>query len=217
MIQTRRVAAILTALSLTVAACSHPSGQQYTGEDVGRIVDTAEATVISARPVDIKGGENRGIGAVAGGAAAGSVAAAAVDNPGAEAAATIIAALAGAGLGWLIEEDARSRKGIEYVLRTADGRVITLVQNRGPDEEPIAKGNEVLIQYGRAYTRVVPLPAGAGGTGEARDDGQDHNGLATGRGVAPKTQSATGDESAPDGDGGGDRNRSGSWGDPDGE
>jgi len=198
---------MVTALSLILAACSHPSGQQYTGEDVGRIVDTAEATVITSRPVEIKGGENRGVGAVAGGAAAGSVAAAAVDNAGAEAAATIISALAGAGLGWLIEEEARSRKGIEYVLRTADGRVITLVQNRGPNEDPIAKGSDVLIQYGRNYTRVVPLPAGVNDTGRKPATG-DNNGLATGTGRAPAPDSATGN-----GRSGGSRG-AGSWGDP---
>lgn len=212
MTQTRRAAAILTALSLIVAACTHPTGDQYTGDDVGRIVDTAEATVVSSRPVEIKGGENRGIGAVAGGAAAGSVAAAGVDRPGAEAAATIIAALAGAGLGWLVEEEARSRKGIEYVLRTADGRVITLVQNRGPKEEPIAEGSDVLIQYGREYTRVVPLPEGAGDAGQTREDGRDYNGLDTGKGVAPQPQSATG-ESGGGKSGGG----SGSWSDPEAE
>jgi outer membrane lipoprotein SlyB len=188
--ESRRLAGILTALSLVLAACSHPSGQQYTAQDAGRILDTATASVISSRPVEIRGGENVGIGAVAGGAAAGSVAAAAVDKPGAEAAATIIAGLVGAGLGFLAEEEARSRDGIEYVLRTSDGRVITLVQNRGANEEVIPAGREVLIQYGSQYTRVVPLPEGAAPAQSAPRESRDYNGLDTGRGVAPASESA---------------------------
>jgi outer membrane lipoprotein SlyB len=205
----RGLAAVFTALSLALAACTHPSGEQYTAGDVGRIVDTGQATVISSRTVDIKGGENRGIGAVAGGAAAGSVAAAAVDKPGAEAAAAIIAGLAGAGLGWLIEEEARSRGGIEYVLRMDDGRVITLVQNRAPDEQPIAPGSDVLIQYGRDYTRVVPVPAGADVSSSRTRDTRDYNGLDTGRGVPPEAQPARNGETAAGGNG--------QWSDPDAE
>lgn len=178
------LAAPVTALGLVLAACTHPSGDTYSGGDVGRITDTSQATVVSARPVDIKGGENRGIGAVAGGVAAGSVAAAAVDKRGAEAAATIAAALAGAGLGWLIEDEARSRKGIEYVLRREDGEVVTLVQNRGKDEDPIEPGTDVLIQHGREYTRIVPVPEGADVSARAADT-RDHNGLDQGRGVPP--------------------------------
>ena len=203
----RRTAAAFAAISLALAACSHPSGDNYTSGDVGRVVDTQQAKVISARTVDIKGGENSGIGAAAGGVAAGSVAAAAVDTGGAEAAAAIVSGLAGAGLGWLIEEEARSRGGIEYVLRRPDGRVITLVQNRGTDEKPIEPGSDVLIQHGRDYTRVVPVPEGADVSDQTRTDTRDYNGLDTGKGVPPSSQSADGSKGA-----GNDR---GGWSDPD--
>lgn len=196
-----RFLASLMVLAFVVSACTHPSRDQYTAEDVGRMVDTSRATVIAARAIDIGGGENTGIGAVAGGAAAGSVANAAVDKNGYNLAATIIGGLAGAGLGFLVEEEARSRQGIEYVVRTEDGRVVTLVQNRGPGEEMIEPGKPVLIQYGRDYTRVVDLPEGVTPPKPAPDDGRDHNGLDSGRGTAP----------APSGD---DRNKS-NWGDPD--
>lgn len=171
---TGRFAALIAAAVLGLAACTNPTGEQYTGREAGRVLETDRATVISSRAVKIRGGENTGIGAVAGGAAAGSVASAAVDKPGAEAAATIISALVGAGLGFLVEEEARSRDGIEYVLRTRDDRVITIVQNRSPNEEMIPKGKKVLIQFGSDYTRVVPLPEDAQET-RPRDagDGRD--------------------------------------------
>jgi outer membrane lipoprotein SlyB len=183
----RRAAPVLV-LALALAACTHPTRETYTADDVGRIVDTSRGTIVSARAVEIRGGENSGIGAVAGGAAAGSVAAAAVDKPGAEFAATVIAGLVGAGLGFLAEEEARSRDGIEYVVQTDKGRTITIVQNRGPDEQPIEAGADVLIQYGREYTRVVNVPEGL--PPEPVDDGRDHNGLDTGRGVAPEPRQA---------------------------
>jgi len=207
----RSVAAAFTALSLALAACSHPSGETYTAGDVGRVVDTSRATVVSSRTVAIKGGENSGVGAAAGGVAAGSVAAAAVDKRGAEGAAAIIAGLAGAGLGWLIEEESRSRGGIEYVLRTQDGRVITLVQNRAKDDKPIAAGNKVLIQHGRDYTRVVPLPEGADVSTRTSTDTRDHNGLDQGRGVAPSNSPSARESATGSGRG------TGGWSDPDAE
>ena len=44
-----------------------------------------------------------------------------------------------------------------------DGRVVTLVQNRDGQEQPIENGQRVLVQYGADYSRVVPAPPAAGG------------------------------------------------------
>lgn len=155
---------------LGLAACAHPTSEQYGTGDVGRIIDTGEGTVVAAKVVDIKGGENSGVGAVAGGAL-GATGAATVfggDNSG-KLAAGIIGGILGAGAGYLAEQEASGREGIEYVIRTPDGRLVTLVQNRAPEEQPIASGTPVLIQYGRDYTRIVPLSADAGAPAAASE------------------------------------------------
>jgi len=181
------LATALVAASVLVVGCSHPSQTTYEGSEAGRIQNTKQATVVSVRDVQIKGGENTGLGAVAGGAAAGTVANAATKGD-KRLPATVIAALAGAGLGYLIEDESRSRQGFEYVLRMPDGRLVTLVQNRTPKEQPIPAGEEVLIQQGRDFTRIVALPEGAK-PADIQTQGPDNNGLDQGRGVAPVSRS----------------------------
>lgn len=179
----KRLAVVLLAGGVLVAGCSHPSQTTYQGSEAGRIQNTQQATIVSAREVEIKGGENSGLGAAAGAASAGTVANAATKGN-KRLPATVIGALAGAGLGYLIEEGARSRQGFEYVLRMPDGRLVTLVQNKTANEAAIPAGQEVLIQQGRDFTRIVALPEGTG-PAEIQTQGPDHNGLDGGRGVAP--------------------------------
>ena len=49
-----------------------------------------------------------------------------------------------------------------------DGRTITLVQNRDPEEQPLPGGTPVLVQIGSRYSRVLEHPEidGAGATGD---------------------------------------------------
>lgn len=157
--------AVAAALMLAVAGCANPTSEQYGARDVGRVISTSEGTVVNARVVDIRGGENSGTGALAGGAL-GATGAATVfggDSSG-QLAAGIIGGILGAGLGYLAEEEVDARQGIEYVIRMPDGRLVTLVQNRAPNEEPLPSGTEVLIQQGADYTRIVKMPPGARGT-----------------------------------------------------
>jgi len=77
----------------------------------------------------------------------------------------------GAGIGYLAEKEIRSGEGIEYIVELEDGRVVTLVQNRADEEQPIPDGEPVLVQFGSQYTRIRPLDtdsaagASAGGSG----------------------------------------------------
>ena len=71
----------------------------------------------------------------------------------------------GAGIGYLIEQEARKSEGTEYLIRMDDGRLVTLVQHRERNEQPIANDERVLVQYGANYTRVMPEPAPAAGRG----------------------------------------------------
>jgi outer membrane lipoprotein SlyB len=151
-----QLAAVLASL-LLVSACVNPSKGVYQGHDVGRMIDTTEATVVSSRIVKIRE-ESRGYGPLAG-AAVGATGTG-LASRGSRNAGWLIAlgALAGAGVGLIAEQTGRSRDGIEYLVRTSDGRMMTLVQNRDPAEIPIPAGTPVLVQHAGTYTRVIEKP-----------------------------------------------------------
>ena len=154
MIGIRRTA-IAAALALFAAGCADPSSSRYSASDVGQIIETTEGTVVSSRVVDIKGSENSGYGAAAGGAAGGT---ASHFTMGGSGLVTILGAIIGAGVGYLAEDATRGREGFEYMVRMDDGRIVTLVQNREGEEPPIENGTPVFVQYGSEYTRIVAKP-----------------------------------------------------------
>src|SRR5690348_13903932 len=123
-----QIAGAATAL-LLISGCVNSSKSVYETRDVGRMIDTTEATVVSSRVVNIKE-ESKGYGPLAGAAVGGlgtGLAASGNHNVGLIAA---LGALAGAGVGYLAEQWGHNRDGIEYTVRTQDGRVMTLVQNK---------------------------------------------------------------------------------------
>jgi outer membrane lipoprotein SlyB len=190
-------AAATTAL-LLVSGCVNSSKNVYEGRDVGRMIDTTEATVVSSRVINIKN-ESKGYGPLAGAAVGGvgtGLAASGNHNSG-----WIVAlgALAGAGVGYLAEQWGRSRDGIEYTVRTQDGRVMTLVQNKNSSETPIPPGKAVLVQHAGTYTRIVEKPdvledqwrnpdaKGGGGSGGGATLGGGAPGTGTPSGSQPPT------------------------------
>ena len=166
--------AVLTLLLLT--ACSTSDSNTYKAGDVGSVIETSEATVLSSRVVDIDGGDNSGVGAVAGGAVGATSGYVIAGSGSGRGLGLVLGTVIGAGAGYLAEGAAREREGIEYIVRMSDGRVVTLVQNRAENEEPIPDGTAVLVQYGKDYTRVIPEPQGAasaagGGSGSGGSAG----------------------------------------------
>lgn len=153
-----QLAAVATSV-LLVSGCVNPSKNVYEGRDVGRMIDTSEATVVSSRVVNIKE-ESKGYGPLAGAAVGGT--GVGLASNGSHNAGWLIAlgALAGAGAGYFAEQFGRSRDGIEYTVRTSDGRVMTLVQNKDSSETPIPAGKAVLVQHAGTYTRVIEKPEG---------------------------------------------------------
>jgi outer membrane lipoprotein SlyB len=211
-----QVAAAATAL-LLVSGCVNSSKNTYEGRDVGRMIDTTEATVVSSRVVNIKD-ESKGYGPLAGAAVGGlgaGLAANANHNVGLIAA---LGALAGAGVGYFAEQWGRSHDGIEYTVRTQDGRVMTLVQNKDSSETPIPAGKAVLVQHAGTYTRIIEKPdvledqwrnpdarTGGGATGAATPGG---GAPATGTPAAgqPQTPAKAGGPPQPLQNGGGPSN-----------
>ena len=143
-------------LMVSVAACSHPSNTTYGDSEVGPTIETAQGSVVSSRVVDVAG-EPGFIGAGAGAAVGAAGGGLAVNGP-ASLLVAIVGGLVGAGIGYMAEKQISDRDGIEYILQMDDGRLVTLVQNREDDEQPLPNGTPVLIQLTGQYTRVMPHP-----------------------------------------------------------
>ena len=149
-----RAVALALAAALLLGGCSHPSGSTYEAGDVGRTIETAKASVVSSRVVNIAGQPNA-VGPVAGGALGAAGSALAFQGSGLVA---VIGGVLGAGAGYLAQQRLNDREGIEYVLQMDDGRTVTLVQNRAAEETPLADGTPVLVQVSGQYTRVIADP-----------------------------------------------------------
>src|SRR5690606_16127410 len=149
----RAVAPVLLG-ALLLTGCGHPSGTNYQAADVGRTIETAQASVVSSRLVKVAGESNM-VGPVAGGALGASGSALAFQGSGLVA---VIGGVLGAGMGYLAQRQMNNREGIEYVLEMDDGRTVTLVQNREDEERPLPDGTPVLVQVSGQYTRVIADP-----------------------------------------------------------
>jgi outer membrane lipoprotein SlyB len=171
---------LVPALVLALGGCVSPSKNTYNAADVGRMIETTEGRVVSSRIVRVNE-DPKGYGTAAGAAIGATGAGLTVGSGSGSLVAALIGGIVGAGAGYLTEQQMRGRDGIEYMVRTADGRTRTLVQNREGSEEPIPAGTPVLIQYGGNYTRIVEKPRGAedswqdpdagGGAGAAASSG----------------------------------------------
>lgn len=143
-------------LMVSVAACANPSTTTYGDKEVGQTIETAPGSVVSSRVVDVTG-EPGFVGAGAGAAVGAAGGGLAVNGP-ASLLVAIVGGLVGAGIGYMTEKQLSDRDGIEYVLQMDDGRLVTLVQNREDDEQPLPNGTPVLVQLNGQYTRVMAHP-----------------------------------------------------------
>ena len=136
-----------------LGGCTHNiSPQTYSVGSVGQVNRTVPATVISAREVDIAG--TTGVGGTAGTAAGAVVGSAAGNNPRANIVGAIGGAVAGGLAGAAIESNATRQKGMEYVVETENGNLMTIVQ--GPEPIFLVK-QKVLVLYG-SPSRLIADP-----------------------------------------------------------
>lgn len=140
--------------SVILAGCAQNiSPQTYSVGSVGQVNRTISARVISAREVSVAGTSNVGgaagtaTGAVVGSAAGGS------NTRG-----NIVGAIGGAIVGGLagatIEANATKQKGMEYVVETENGNLMTIVQGTDP---VFTSGQKVLVLYG-SPSRLIADP-----------------------------------------------------------
>ncbi|WP_411705214.1 glycine zipper 2TM domain-containing protein [Edaphovirga cremea] len=143
----------LLCLPLLVAGCAQDvSPNSYSVGSVGEVNRTIAGTVISVREVDIRGTTSLGgtTGALAGATAGSALGGGTRSN--------IVGALGGAVVGGLagaaIEASATKQKGMEYVIQTTNGNLMTIVQGNSPI---FVMGNNVLVLYG-SPSRIIPDP-----------------------------------------------------------
>ncbi|UNK41248.1 hypothetical protein MNO14_09645 [Luteimonas sp. S4-F44] len=141
------------AMALMTAGCvPNVRPDSYSIGSVGQVNRTTEGTIISARTVIIDG--SRGGGAAAGGAA-GAVAGSQIGGSDAAGAVGAIGGLVvGAIAGAAVERSASTQHGIEYVVETSNGNLMTVVQGADPALPP---GSKVLVLYG-SPARIIADP-----------------------------------------------------------
>lgn len=144
-----------------ITACASRSQSSYYASEVGQVMSTEQVSVQSSRLVQIEGlsDNNRpGWGAAVGATVAGASAYGVTegDNP-AGVAITVIALIGGALAGQFIDEKLKSSLGVEYILRTPEGKHIAVVQTVADKSEQIQANQPALLIRGQAgYVRVVP-------------------------------------------------------------
>lgn len=143
----------LLLLPLLLTACApNVRTDSYSVGSVGQVNRTVSGSVISVRTVSIDG--TRGSGAVAGGAVGGV----AGSTMGGSSEAAVIGAIGGLVVGAIAgaaaERSLSNTTGLEYVVQTENGNLMTVVQ--GP--EPVFEvGRSVLVLYG-SPSRVIADP-----------------------------------------------------------
>lgn len=144
---------LLVSLAAALAGCTpNVRTDSYSIGSVGQVNRTVAGVVISVRSVAIDG--SQGGGAVAG-ATAGGVAGATIGGSDAASAVGAIGGIVvGAIAGAATERSLSNTRGLEYVVQTDNGNLMTVVQ--GP--EPVyTAGARVLVLYG-SPSRVIADP-----------------------------------------------------------
>ena len=143
---------VIAPLLVLVGCAQNRSPNSYSVGSVGMVNRTIAGTVISARGVDISGTSALGgtagaaVGATAGSALGGGVRSNIVGAVGG----AVIGGIAGAA----IESSATKQTGMEYVVETENGNLMTIVQGKDP---LFTQGSKVLVLYGNP-SRIITDP-----------------------------------------------------------
>lgn len=138
-------------LIITLSSCAQSiSPNTYTASQVGSVNRAVEGTVISIREVIVD--RNTGTGGLAG-SGMGAAGGAAIGGDSIEGiiAGSIAGAVVGGLAGNAVEGSKSKIPAFEYVVRTSNGALLTLVQGG----DPIAEGGAVLVIYG-SPSRLIP-------------------------------------------------------------
>lgn len=147
----------LAALALTalLAACSTTSPDVINRNDAQRLSSVQDAVVLSSRPVTVDGSQS-GIGAATG-AVVGGVAGGSVGGRRESVAVGVLAAVAGAALGNVIERASTREDAVEIMLQLRNGERRAVVQAKG--DETFNPGDAVILVTTGGKVRVTKAPA----------------------------------------------------------
>lgn len=128
------------------------SPQTYSVGSVGQVNRSVSGTVISAREVNVSGttGVGGGAGTALGAVAGSSLGGNSRDNIAGAIGGAIIGSIAGAA----IESNATKQVGMEYVVETENGNLMTIVQGINP---VFPEGAKVIVLYG-SPSRLIADP-----------------------------------------------------------
>lgn len=144
--------ALLLAALVLGGCASNISPNSYSVGSVGQVNRTVAGVVVSVRPVSVE--SDGGGGGLVGGAA-GAVAGSSVGGgTRANALGAIGGALVGAAVGSAIQRNNAHQTGLEYVVQTENGNLLTVVQG---DYPTFTEGARVLVLYG-SPSRVIADP-----------------------------------------------------------
>jgi outer membrane lipoprotein SlyB len=153
----RLILPALTAMALALAAgCAAPSrsGSVYSDRDARLPMQVQTGTVLSIREVRIERAQPSGVGSGAG-AVVGGVAGSTVGGGRGSIVGAVVGAVIGGVAGSHIEKNTTDRLGLEFTVRTDDGRTLAVVQEA--DGQRFDPGQRVrLLTDPRGQVRVSP-------------------------------------------------------------
>ncbi len=147
-------------VALTVTGCAPSiSPDTYSTSSAGQVNRVIAGKIVSARVVQVSGDtltQGGGMVGTLAGAGAGAIAAGSTIGQGNG---SLLAGIGGAVLGGVLgntaEKKLTSQQGIEYVIKTNHGDMVSVVQGVNPH---LSIGQHVLVQYG-ARARVTADPS----------------------------------------------------------
>lgn len=143
--------ASVTLLTLLLVACApNVRPDSYGIGSVGQVNRTVAGVIVSSRLVNIDG--TQGGGAVAGAGIGGVAGSSIGGSDRANAVGAIGGAVVGAIAGAAAERGASHTKGMEYVVQTENGNLMTIVQGADP---ALPAGQHVLVLYGSPARIII--------------------------------------------------------------
>ena len=145
---------LTVAFCVLLSACAANTQNQFTSAEVGQQVEVEFGKIVAIRHVKIQH-KDTGVGAGAGmlaGAGAGS----AIGNGNGNGIAILGGMVIGGIAGAVAEHKLQNLRGIAYTITKRNGKTVVITQNIGKDDEPLSKGQSVMIETSGIYQRVLP-------------------------------------------------------------
>ena len=147
----KRLFLIFLAASFLGGCAPNISPNNYNVADIGAANNVVRGVIVTARPVQVSG-HNNGVGGLTG-AVAGGIAGSTIGGGGtANALGAVGGAIAGGLLGNAVQKGVSKQTGIEYIVKTSKGRLLSVVQGT---QSALSVGQHVLVILGNP-AKIIP-------------------------------------------------------------